>query len=223
MSDLSNWSPRPWPGSEPIEGRTVTVEPIVDERRFGELYEAFSRDEPEMWRWLAYGPFESEAQFRDFAARTYLAGDQMFHAVIPHDTGHAAGVASLMRIDRANGVVEIGNIALSRGLRGSRASTEMQYLMMGRVFDELGYRRYEWKCNDRNEPSKRTARRLGFRYEGLFRQHMIVKGENRDTAWFSVLDAEWPALKAAFEAWLDPSNFDADGRQKRPLETFREG
>ncbi len=202
-------------------GRTVTVEPIVDDRRFGELYAAYAADGDEMWRWMAYGPFESETAFRDFAARTYLAGDQLFHAVIPHETGLAAGVASLMRIDRANGVVEIGNIALSATLRGTLASTEMQALLMSRVFDELGYRRYEWKCNDRNAPSKRTAARLGFVYEGLFRQHMIVKGENRDTAWFAVLDHEWPALKAAFEAWLAPSNFDAQGRQKQTLENLR--
>lgn len=221
MSDLAHWTARERPGTAPIAGRTVTVEPIRDDKRFGELFEAFAADDGSMWRWLAYGPFADEKAFRDFAANTYLAGDQLFHAIVPAETGRAAGVASLMRLDAPNGVVEIGNIALSPALRGTPASTEMQYLLMKRVFAELGYRRYEWKCNDGNAPSKRTALRLGFRYEGLFRQHMVVKGENRDTAWFSVIDAEWPALARAFEAWLDPANFDAAGRQKRTLEGFR--
>lgn len=223
MSDLGDWSPRPRPGTAPIEGRSVVVEPIVDGRRFGELFAAFSADAGEMWRWLAYGPFETEAAFRDFASRTYLAGDQVFHAVVPRESGQAAGVASLMRIDEANGVVEIGNIALAPSLQRTVATTEMQYLLMRRVFDELGYRRYEWKCNARNEPSRRTAARLGFTYEGLFRQHMVVKGENRDTAWFSVTDTEWPALRDAFEAWLSPSNFDDAGLQRRRLEDVRQG
>ncbi|KAB0677987.1 GNAT family N-acetyltransferase [Aureimonas leprariae] len=222
-SDLSHWTPRAWPGDAPIEGRTVTVEPIRDDRRFGELFEAYRGSAEAMWRWLPYGPFADEAAFRRFAEATYLAGGILFHAVVPKATDRAAGVAALMRIDQSNGVIEIGHIALGPALQRTVATTEMQYLLMRRVFDELGYRRYEWKCNDRNEPSKRAAERLGFRFEGTFRQHMIVKGENRDTAWFAITDGDWPALRTAFEAWLVPENFHAEGRQKRPLEAFRRG
>jgi RimJ/RimL family protein N-acetyltransferase len=122
-----------------------------------------------------------------------------------------------MRIDPAMGVIEVGNIAYSPSLQRTPAATEAMYLMMRRVFDELGYRRYEWKCDSLNAPSRAAAERLGFRYEGLFRQALVYKGRNRDTAWYSIIDKEWPARKAAFEAWLDPANFDRDGRQRRPL------
>ncbi|WP_235919419.1 GNAT family N-acetyltransferase [Aureimonas psammosilenae] len=220
-TDLSQWTARPRPDDTPMEGRFVTVEPIVDDRRFDELFEAFAADNGDMWRWLAYGPFGDAQDFRRFAEGFYFTDDPKFHAVVPKETGRAAGVAALMRIVPADGVMEIGHIALSPSLQRTPATTEMQYLMMRRTFDELGYRRYEWKCNSRNEPSKRTAARLGFSYEGLFRQHMVTKGENRDTAWFSVTDGDWPALKAAFEAWLSPENFDGDGRQIRSLESFR--
>ena len=220
---LSDWTARPKPGDAPIAGRTVAVEPIVDGRRFDELFDAYSADGAgTLWRWLPYGPFPARVDFHAFAEKTYLSSDPIFHAVVPVSTGRAAGVASLMRIDTANGVAEVGHIALSPSLMRTAAATEAQYLLMRRVFDELGYRRYEWKCNDRNESSKRAATRLGFRFEGLFRQHMVVKGENRDTAWFSIVDGEWPALRAGFDAWLAPENFSADGAQVRSLEAFRD-
>ncbi len=142
--------------------------------------------------------------------------DRIFFATISAEIGAAAGYASFMRMDPANGVIEVGNILLSPALQRTTAATEAMYLMARHVFD-LGYRRYEWKCNAANLPSRRAAERLGFTFEGIFRQHMVIKGRNRDTAWFSMLDHEWPDRKAAFEAWLDPANFDADGRQRTAL------
>lgn len=223
-SDLRDWAPRKTPGREPLEGPHVSVEPMVDERRFDELYDAYREDaDGALWRWLPYGPFADRASFRRFAEGTYLRRDPLFHAIVPRETGRAAGVASLMRIDPTNGVVEIGHIGFSPQIKRTRAASEAFHLLMIRVFAELGYRRYEWKCNDRNEPSKRAALRLGFQPEGVFRQHMVTKGENRDTAWFSIIDGEWPLVDAAFKAWLDDGNFDADGRQRRGLAEIRDG
>jgi len=145
----------------------------------------------------------------------------MFHAVIDAASGHAAGVASYLRINPAHGSIEVGHINYSPLLQNGAAATEAMYLMMRRAF-ELGYRRYEWKCDALNDKSRAAAQRLGFTYEGTFRQAMIVKGRNRDTAWYSVIDTEWPALKRAFEAWLDPANFDAEGRQKQRLAALRQ-
>ena len=138
-------------------------------------------------------------------------------AIVPLETGAASGWASFMRIKPQHGVIEVGNVLFSPGLQRSRAATEAMYLMASHVFDDLGYRRYEWKCNAENEASRRAAARLGFTFEGIFRQHMVSRGRNRNTAWFSMLDHEWPARKRAFEAWLDPANFDDSGRQKRSL------
>ena len=150
------------------------------------------------------------------------ATNAVFLAIVPFATEKAAGYASYMRMDPGNGVVEVGNILLTPALQRSTAATEAMYLMAGQIFDHLGYRRYEWKCNALNEPSRRAALRLGFTFEGIFRQHMVVKGLNRDTAWFSMLDGEWPAKKKAFEAWLEPANFDDEGHQRRRLEEIRE-
>ncbi|MCB8837064.1 GNAT family N-acetyltransferase [Aurantimonas sp. VKM B-3413] len=221
MSDLADFSPRPAPGFAPIAGRTVTLEPIRDDRRFDELHEAFSTDAGGgIWSWLAYGPFRERAEFQAFAQRTYLGPDIVFHAIVPSHSGRAEGVAALMRTDRANGITEIGHVCFAPGLQKTVAATEAFFLMMTRVFDELGYRRLEWKCDSGNIPSRNAAIRLGFRYEGLFRQHMIVKGRNRDTAWYAILDSEWPQLKAGFAEWLAPHNFSADGRQYRSLATI---
>ncbi|KQT85918.1 GNAT family protein [Aurantimonas sp. Leaf443] len=221
--DLSRYERRALPGTEPMHGRAVRVEPIIDERHFADLARAFEADPSRgLWRWLAYGPFEDRAAFLAFARTTYLSADLRFHAIVPEASGRAEGVAALMRADVANGVVEIGHVCLSPALQGTRAASEAFYLLARRVFDELGYRRYEWKCDDGNAPSKRAAARLGFTPEGLFRQHMIVKGRNRDTAWFSILDGEWPRVKAGFEAWLQDGNFDAQGRQKETLAARRD-
>jgi RimJ/RimL family protein N-acetyltransferase len=152
-----------------------------------------------------------------WAQRVAPLSDPFFYAVVDVATGHAVGRLALMRIDPAHGVIEVGHVLYAPSLQRSAHATEVQSLLARHVFEDLGYRRYEWKCNALNAPSRRAALRLGFRYEGVFRQHMVVKGVNRDSAWYSMLDSEWPARKAAFEAWLDPSNFTADGVQKTPL------
>jgi RimJ/RimL family protein N-acetyltransferase len=179
------------------------------------------------------GPYAEEAALRRAVKEKQTGTGAIFLALAPAGGqpgsprtgpgpwgGRAEGYASYMRIDPAHGVIEVGNIMLSPSLQRTTAATEAMYLMARHVFEDLGYRRYEWKCNAKNEPSRRAALRLGFTYEGIFRQHMVIKDENRDTAWFSMLDSEWPARKMAFEAWLEPANFDASGRQKQGLAEF---
>ena len=180
------------------------------------------RGQDELWTWLADGPFSTESELREALAQKQAATAAVFLAVVPAATGKAAGYASYMRIEPAHGVIEVGNILLSSGLQRTTAATEAMYLMARHAFDNLGYRRYEWKCNAQNQPSRRAALRLGFTFEGIFRQHMVIKDLNRDTAWFSMLDHEWPARKAAFEAWLDPANFDEAGNQRRSLAEIAE-
>ncbi|MGC2615723.1 MAG: GNAT family protein [Terracidiphilus sp.] len=171
----------------------------------------------EVWTYLADGPYRSEADLAAALQEKQASSSAVFLAIVPKTTGEIAGYASYMRMDPVNGVIEVGNILFAPSLQRTIAATEAMYLMARHVFEDLGYRRYEWKCNANNQPSRRAAARLGFTFEGIFRQHMVVKGQNRDTAWFSMLDSEWPARKAAFEAWLDPSNFDANGRQIKSL------
>ena len=192
-------------------------------KRHGDgLYEASSvADAGERFRWLPDDPPESRAAFQPWLDKVEASEDPLFFTVIDKASGKIAGRQTLMRIDPANGVIEIGNIYWGPLMSRKPAATEAQFLFMQYAFDELGYRRYEWKCNNRNEPSKRAAERFGFTFEGVFRQHMVVKGENRDTAWYSIIDKEWPALRRAYEDWLDPANFDADGNQKRRLEEIR--
>jgi len=175
------------------------------------------RGHDSVWQWLSDGPFATEAEFTPNIEAKRVAKDSIFYAMISAEIGAAAGYASFMRMEPAHGVIEVGNILLSPALQRTTAATEAMYLMVRHVFDDLGYRRCEWKCNAENKPSRRAAERLGFTFEGIFRQHMVIKGRNRDTAWFSMLDSEWPARRRAFEAWLDPANFDADGRQRRTL------
>ncbi len=170
-----------------------------------------------IWDYLGYGPFPDLTAYVTHARRTMTGRDPFFHAIVDRETEKALGVASLMRIVPEHGVIEVGHICYGPALQRTVAATEAQHLLMRRVFDELGYRRYEWKCDSMNEPSMRAAERLGFRYEGTFRKHMVVKGRNRDTAWFSITDDEWPTVKAATEHWLSPDNFDADGRQRQRL------
>ncbi|MGH6912354.1 MAG: GNAT family N-acetyltransferase, partial [Geminicoccales bacterium] len=165
---------------------------------------------------LSVGPFDSAEAYEASLLAQSMGDDPLCYAIVDRRTGRAAGTASYLRIDPRAGSIEVGSITYSPQLQRSAMATEAMYLMMHRVF-ELGYRRYEWKCNALNAASRRAAERLGFTYEGLFRQATVTKGRNRDTAWFSILDCEWPTLKAAFEAWLDPGNFDADGQQRRPL------
>ncbi len=216
---LSNWKPVLLPRREPIQGRTAALEPLDAARHAAPLWRAVQgRDE--LWQWLFDGPFATEADFTADIVQKQSAADRIFYAIIPAATGQAAGYASYMRMEPANGVIEVGNILYSPALQRTTAATEAMYLMACHVFEDLGYRRYEWKCNAENAPSRRAAQRLGFTYEGIFRQHMVVKGRNRDTAWFAMLDSEWPARKAVFEAWLAPGNFDGGANQVRSLAQF---
>jgi RimJ/RimL family protein N-acetyltransferase len=222
MSDLSKWTPRPRPGRTLLEGRLVRLEPLDAARHGDGLFDASAAPgAEERFRWLFEGPPADRASFQPWLEKSAASEDPLFFAVVDKATGRVLGRQTLMRIDPLFGVIEIGNICWGPEMARRPAATEAFFLFARHVFDDLGYRRYEWKCNDRNEPSKRAAARFGFSFEGVFRQHMIVKGENRDTAWFSIIDSEWPALRAGFEAWLDPANFDPEGRQIRRLEDFR--
>jgi RimJ/RimL family protein N-acetyltransferase len=185
------------------------------------LFAANAEDtEGRIWTYLPYGPFASLEPFQGWVEAMARGEDPLFHAVLDRASGRALGVASYLRIDPPVGVIEVGHINYAPALQRRPAATEAMYLMMRRVFDELGYRRYEWKCDALNAPSRAAAERLGFRHEGLFRQATIYKGRNRDTAWYSILDREWPALRDAFERWLDPANFGADGKQRASLSSL---
>jgi RimJ/RimL family protein N-acetyltransferase len=180
-------------------------------------HDSHGPDSEKLWRYLSDGPFQDRASFQLALAKKAASDDPLFLAVAENVSGRAAGYAALMRIDSADRCIEVGNILFTPRLQQTTGATEAMYLLARHVFEDLQYRRYEWKCNALNAPSRRAALRLGFTFEGIFRQHMIVKGRNRDTAWFSMLDSEWPARKASFERWLDPANFDAAGRQKESL------
>ncbi len=215
---VPGWQARPLPPRTPMTGRTCDVVPLDPDRHAPELHDAnLENKDGGNFTYLGAGPFASLAEYRQWIDATCLGKDPLFHAIIDKSSGKAVGIASYLRIDPANGVIEVGHINYSPRLQHKVASTEAMFLMMRRVFDELGYRRYEWKCDSLNEPSRRAALRLGFTYEGIFRQAIIYRGRNRDTAWFSITDKEWPALKRAYEAWLAPGNFDAAGKQKARL------
>ncbi len=211
-----HWKPVPAPGPVTLRGRTVTLEPLNAESHAADLWQAVNGHD-DLWTWLFDGPYGSEAELRQAIEQKQAGTAAVFLAIVPAETGRAAGYASYMRAEPSHGVVEVGNILLSPILQRTTAATESMYLMAGHVFDHLGYRRYEWKCNAENEPSRHAALRFGFTFEGIFLQHMVVKGRNRDTAWFAMLDHEWPERKRAFESWLDPANFDAEGQQLRSL------
>lgn len=200
-----------------MTGRTCRVEPVDIARHADALFEANQEDDGRNWTYLSSEPFSDRDAYREWLARMAPADDPMFHAIVDARNDQAIGVAAYLRIDRPNGVIEVGHINYSPRLQRTVMATEAMYLMMRRVFDELGYRRYEWKCDDLNAPSRAAAVRLGFTYEGTFRQAIVYKGRNRDSAWFSMLDSEWPAIRAEYERWLAPSNFDENGQQKTPL------
>ncbi len=215
---LPGWSARPRPPRTAMEGRLCRLEPIDVDRHSAELHSANREDkEGRNWTYLAYGPYERLEDYRDWLRATCLGDDPLFHAIVDRRTGRAVGVASYLRIDPGPGVIEVGHINYAPPLQRTAAATEAMFLMMRRVFDELGYRRYEWKCDALNGPSRAAALRLGFRYEGLFRQATLYKQRNRDTTWYAIIDRDWPALKARYERWLDPANFDAAGRQRQSL------
>src|SRR5579863_4148856 len=201
-----------------LDGRVVSVVPL-DAVAHGEtLYEGSRGAQHEgLWRYLFEGPFATRTAFDAHLRERAGSEDPLFFAILEKSTGDAVGYAAYMRIEPTHRVIEVGSILFTPRLQRTVGATEAMYLMAGHVFEDLGYRRYEWKCNALNAPSRRAALRLGFTFEGIFRQDMIIKGRNRDTAWFSMLDSEWPKRKAAFERWLDPSNFDANGRQKTSL------
>ncbi|MGZ8176551.1 GNAT family N-acetyltransferase [Williamsia sp. SKLECPSW1] len=217
--DVPGWHPPPAPGAVVLRGSHCTLEPLDADRHADDLYAAYAAAADDRdWTYIPLGPFASAEHFREWATPAAAAHDPFLFAVIDNATRRPVGTLALMRQDPANGVVEVGYVIFSPALQRTRAATEAHYLLMRHVFD-LGYRRYEWKCDSLNEPSRRAAARLGFTYEGTFRQLVIYKGRTRDTAWFSILDSEWPGIRTAFETWLDPSNFDDDGRQRRPLRT----
>ncbi len=201
-----------------MTGRYCRVEPLDPDRHDHDLFEAFHADrEDRIWTYLPYGPFHDRESLGAWLEQICRANDPKFHVIIEAGSGKAVGVASYLNIKPSTGVIEVGHINYSPALQRQPAATEAMYLMMCRVFSELGYRRYEWKCDALNARSRRAALRLGFRFEGVFRHATIYKGRNRDTAWFSIIDSEWPAVERAFSQWLAPANFDRQGRQKLAL------
>jgi RimJ/RimL family protein N-acetyltransferase len=201
-----------------IEGRYIRLEPLDPAKHTEALWQGLGGEtNAPLWLYMPDGPFMERGVFGAYMAAKAVSEDPLFFAIVDRETGLAVGRCTLMRIDPPNRVIEVGGIIYTQALQRSRGATEAMFLLARYCFDHLGYRRYEWKCNALNEPSRRAALRLGFSFEGIFRQHMIIKGRNRDTAWFSMLDSEWPARKREFERWLDESNFNSDGNQKTPL------
>jgi RimJ/RimL family protein N-acetyltransferase len=219
MPDLGapvvGWTVPPLPGPEVMAGRYVRLERLDPARHAAELHAANAGSDA-IWDYLPYGPFESVGEYRVWAEGMAGLADPFFYVLRDVSTGLCGGVASYLRVTPAAGSIEVGHINLSPSLQRTRAATEAMALMMGWAFD-AGYRRYEWKCNALNLGSRRAAERLGLSYEGVFRQAAVVKGRNRDTAWFAAIDTEWPQLREAFGRWLDPTNFDAAGRQRESL------
>jgi RimJ/RimL family protein N-acetyltransferase len=214
---LPDWKGVPRPPRTVMAGRYCRVEPIDPARHADDLYRAYALDPSRRnFTYLLSGPFDTLDAYRQWLETACLGDDPLFHAIVDLATGKAVGVASFMRIDPRNGVIEVGNLNFSPLLQRKPAATEAMYLMMKRAF-ELGYRRYEWKCDSLNAPSRAAAQRLGFSYEGIFRQAVVNRGHNRDTAWYAMIDSEWPALDRAFRRWLDPANFDAQGNQRERL------
>ncbi len=219
MLDLSQWQPRPKPTRLTFNGQYCRVE-AMQAQHADDLFEASTAPGVEQrYRYLTIEP-QSRGEF-DTWLQTAIAGhDPLYYAVIDQRTGKCEGRQSLMRIEPAHGVIEIGNILWGPTITRTRVATEALYLMAEYVFDQLGYRRFEWKCDTLNEPSRAAALRFGFKFEGIFHQHLIIKGKNRDTAWYAMLDHQWPRLKQAYQAWLSPENFDASGTQVRKLQDF---
>ncbi len=216
--DLTQWKGVPCPERIALDGRYARLEPLDPARHGADLLA--SAQQPggdDRFRYLFEEPPTDAAAFQPWLEGSAASADPLFFAVIDKQTGRAEGRQALMRIDPAHGVIEIGSILWGPAIARSRVATEALFLSAAHVFDALGYRRFEWKCNTLNEPSKRAARRFGFTPEGVFRQHMVQKGRNRDTAWFATTDGDWPRLKAGYEAWLRPENFDADGQQRSRL------
>jgi RimJ/RimL family protein N-acetyltransferase len=220
---LPGFVPPPLPAADTVlTGRHVVLRPLVADDDVEELYACSHppSGDPAIWTYLFDGPFACVGEMREALRDAEHSPDRVFLTVVPvnsSDPPLPRGVCSYLRIEPAHGCIEIGNIWFAASLQRSTAATEAIYLLARHAFDELGYRRLEWKCNALNAPSRRAAERFGFRFEGVFEQHMVIKRRNRDTAWYAITDARWPAIRTAFEMWLAPSNFDADGRQRSPL------
>jgi len=211
---MIDWSPVEAPEPRELTGRYVSLRPVA--AADAEALFAVSQD-PAIWTYLPYGPYGSVAELRARLEEIERSRDPLFFAIVRDGTPH--GIVSYLRIDTENGTIEIGHIWFGTPLQRTTAATEAVYLLGKHAMDELGYRRFEWKCNALNAKSRRAAERFGFTFEGIFRNHMVVKGRNRDTAWYSITDGEWPAVARAFEQWLAPGNFDDSGLQRRPLQT----
>lgn len=221
-AEILAWTSARAPRSQVLSGTTVRLEPINPQAHAGALFAAASdgRD-PRLWDYMSVGPFDDSTAFRTWLEATAGSSDPLFFSVVDQATERAEGMVSYLRITPAHGVIEIGSIWFGPALQRTRQATEAIYLLVRHVFEDLGYRRLEWKCDARNARSRRAAERFGFEYEGTFAQHMVIKGRNRDTAWFAILDHEWPAIGAAFRTWLEPANFDAAGQQHRSLTAIR--
>ena len=223
VKDLSNWVPRPRPERIIMDGRFARLEPLQATVHGDELFAAASLpDADRRFEYLPEYTPEDRASFQPWLESAEASADPLFFSVIDKRTNTVEGRQTLMRIDEANGVIETGHIFWGGRISRTPVTTEAFYLFAQYVFDELGYRRFEWKCNNANEPSKLAAVRFGMSPEGVFRQAVVTKGKNRDTAWFSLLDHEWPAMREAFQRWLDPSNFDGDGQQIQKLQDLKE-
>lgn len=212
---VSRWSPPQRPDAVVLQGRLVRLERLDADTHAADLHRAFSGHDA-LWDYMPYGPFTSASAYHRWAKEMAALPDPMFYVLRDVATGHCGGVASYLRIAPEAGSIEVGHICIAPELQRGAAATEAMFVMMQWAF-QAGYRRYEWKCNALNLASRRAAQRLGFSYEGMFRQAAVIKGRNRDTAWFSVIDTEWPALAEAFRVWLSPANFDTNGRQKERL------
>lgn len=216
--EMPGWTGKAQPSRQPMTGRYCRVEPMDAEAHANELFEAYSDDRTgALWTYLSPEPFETIELFKEWVEKSAKTADPLFHTIIDNSTGKAVGMAAYLRIVPQHGVIEVGHITYSPALQRTSVATEAMFLMMKRVFGELGYRRYEWKCDALNLPSRQAAERYGFTYNGLFEQALVHKGRNRDTAWYSILDRDWPQIEGAYEAWLDPDNFDAEGMQLQRL------
>ncbi|MCB1383123.1 MAG: GNAT family N-acetyltransferase [Notoacmeibacter sp.] len=224
MNDLKAWTGCARPQRMTLEGRYARLEPLEAARHGDDLFKAATKgDADARHRYLGVHAPKSRADYEAWLSWAESHPDAVYSAIIDKASGKALGRQSLMRIDAANGVVEIGDIHWGPDMAGTRLATEAFFLHAAHIFDDLGYRRFEWKLNNDNAPSHRAARRFGFSFEGIFRQHMVIKGLNRDTAWYAMTDGDWPAIRRSFENWLSPDNFDSQGRQRRRLEEFRAG
>jgi RimJ/RimL family protein N-acetyltransferase len=223
-AEVADWQTRPRPPGTEMLGPRCRLEPLEATKHAAGLHAAHMEDrDGRNWTYLPYGPFASEADYAAWVASVQYGEDPVFYAIVDRASERPVGVASYLRIVPEMGVIEVGHLAYSPALQRTPVSTEAMYLMMRRAFEELGYRRYEWKCDAFNEPSRNAALRLGFRYEGTFRNAVVMKGRNRDNAWFSITAEEWPARRAALERWLDPANFADSGAQRTRLSELNAG